>query len=127
MAGFIIVCSRDGSVSPLRADDLRRYALHLSPDGLTPNPPNVHEEGGLSRVVTNPVPGVRTVSHGVCLGTLFEDVSWATVGAAAPDGTYAIVRHDDEAVEVLTDTFGSRTVWYVHTDELFLASTSNAP
>ena len=42
----------------------------------------------------------------------------------APDGTYAIVRHDSGAVELLSDTFGSRTVWYVHTESLFLASTS---
>ena len=124
MAGFIIACSRDRSASPLRGDDLRRCALYLSPDDITPNPPNVHEEDGLARAVLNPVPGVRIAPGGVCLGALFEDADWAAVGAAAPDGTYAILRHDDEAVELLSDTFGSRTVWYVHTDALFLASTS---
>ena len=74
--------------------------------------------------MVNPVPGVRIAPGGVCLGALFEDADWATVGAEAPDGTYAILRHDDGAVELLSDTFGSRTVWYVHTEALFLASTS---
>jgi asparagine synthetase B (glutamine-hydrolysing) len=124
LAGFIIACSRDRSGSPLRGGELRRCALRLSPDNIAASPPDVREEDGLARAVVNPVPSVRIAPHGVCLGALFEDADWATVGAAAPDGTYAIVRHDDGAVELLTDTFGSRTVWYVHTDELFLASTS---
>ena len=124
MAGFIIACSRDRGASPLSGAVLRRCAEHLVPDDITANPPDVREEAGLARAVVNPVPGVRVSPRGVCLGALFEEADWATVGAASPDGTYAIVRHDDDAVELLSDTFGSRTVWYVHTDALFLASTS---
>lgn len=124
MAGFIIACSRDRGASPLSGVVLRRCAEHLVPDDIAANPPDIHEEAGLVRAVVNPVPGVRVSPRGVCLGALFEEADWATVGAAAPDGTYAIVRHDDDAVELLSDTFGSRTVWYVHTDALFLASTS---
>jgi asparagine synthetase B (glutamine-hydrolysing) len=124
LAGFIIACSRRDAAPPWSADALRRCALHLSPEGITPNPPDIHEEAGLARAVVNPVPGVRVHPQGVCLGALFEDAAWSTVGGESPDGTYAIVRHDDQAVELLSDTFGSRTVWYVHTDTLFLASTS---
>ena len=124
MAGFILACSRDAAALPWSGADLRRCAMHLHPDDITPNAPDVHEEAGLARAVVNPIPGIRVSPRGVCLGALFEDADWATVGAGAPDGTYAILRHDDGAVELLSDTFGSRTVWYVHTDELFLASTS---
>ena len=124
MAGFIIACSRDAAALPWNGADLRRCAVHLGPDDVTPNPPDVREEAGLVRAVINPVPGVRITPGGVCLGALFEDADWSAIGAAAPDGTYAILRHDDGAVELLSDTFGSRTVWYVHTEALFLASTS---
>ena len=124
MAGFIIACSRHRVGSPSIGDDLRRCALHLTPDDITPIPPDVHEEDGLALAVVNPVPSVRIRPRGVCLGALFGDADWATVGSEAPDGTFAIARYDDEAVELVTDTFGSRTVWYVHTDDLFLASTS---
>jgi len=108
----------------MHGDDLRRCALHLSPDNIDPHPPDVRVEDGFARAVVNPVPAVSILPRGVRLGALFEEADWATVGTAAPDGTYAIERHDDQFVELLTDTFGSRTVWYVHTDELFLASTS---
>ena len=124
MAGLIIVCSRDAASLPLKGYDLRRCAEHLTPDDITANPPDVHEQHGLARAVVNPVPGVRIAPGGVCLGALFEDADWSTVGAESPDGTYAIVRHDDQSVELLTDTFASRTIWYVHTEDLFLASTS---
>jgi hypothetical protein len=40
------------------------------------------------------------------------------------EGTYAICRWTDTLVEAATDTLASRTLWYVHTDDLFLLSTS---
>jgi hypothetical protein len=124
LAGFIIVCARDRSAAPFTAADLRRCALALGPDTIKPNAPDVHEEEGLVRAVVNPVDGVRIEPRGVCLGALFEEADWATVGAARPDGTYAIARHDSRALELVSDVFASRTVWYVHDDRLFLASTS---
>ena len=57
------------------------------PTTSSPNPPDVREEAGLARAVVNPVPGVRIAPGGVCLGALFEEADWATVGAGAPDGT----------------------------------------
>lgn len=124
MAGFILTCSRQGAAAPSRADDLRRLALHLAPDNITPNPPHVAASDGLAWVVINPVPGVRVRDNGVCLGALFEDVDWSVPLSRAPNGSFALLRHDDRHVELVTDLFASRTVWYTHTDELFLASTS---
>ena len=116
VAGFIIVCSRDAAALPWNGADLRRCAVHLGPDDITPNPPDVREEAGLARAVINPVPGVRITPGGVCLGALFEDADWSSVGTSIPDGTFAIVRHDWTPSRLLTGTFGSRTVWYVHTE-----------
>jgi hypothetical protein len=124
VAGFIVVCSRDKAAPRFTAADLRRCALALGPDTIEPNAPDVYAEDGLVRVVVNPVAGVRVVPRGVCLGALFEEADWATVGAARPDGTYAIVRHDERALELVSDVFASRTMWYYHDDDLFLASTS---
>jgi hypothetical protein len=39
MAGFIIACSRN-TTAPSLGDDLRRLALHLAPDNITPNAPH---------------------------------------------------------------------------------------
>ena len=124
MAGFILTCSRRGAEAPSRAEDLRRLALHLAPDNITPNPPHVVEDGGLAWAVVNPVPGVRIRANGVCLGALFEDADWSVPLGGAPNGSFALLRHDDHHVELITDLFASRAIWYVHEGDLFAASTS---
>ena len=123
MAGFIVVCSRQPD-APSRAEDLRRLALHLAPDNITPNPPFVAEGDGLAWAVINPVPGVQVRANGVCLGALFEDADWSAPLSGVPNGSFALLRCDERHIELVTDLYASRTVWYLHTDELFLASTS---
>ena len=119
-----MVCPREGASPPLDADALRRCALRLSPDNITPNEPQILAEDGLLRAVVNPVAGVRADRHGVCLGALFEDADWSTPLAPAPDGSFAIVRHDGATVELVADAFASRTIWYALTEDCLLASTS---
>ena len=45
-------------------------------------------------------------------------------GTGFPDGSYAICRSNTACVELLADDFGSRPIWFTHTDDVFLASTS---
>ena len=124
MAGFALIVRRDRLSAPTVRATLASLARHLSPDNIHANHPDVFEEEGLARVVINPVASVRVADHGVLLGVLFEDADWFALGAPPPDGAFAIVRHDKDQVELLTDAFASRTVWYVHSDDLFLAATS---
>jgi len=79
---------------------------------------------GLLRAVVNPVAGVRADEHGVCLGALFEDADWSAPRTPAPDGSFAIVRHDGGSVELVADAFASRTIWYTLSEDFLLASTS---
>ena len=44
--------------------------------------------------------------------------------AGIPDGSYALFRSDENKVELITDVVGSRTIWYVRTEDAFIASTS---
>jgi hypothetical protein len=123
MAGVIVACARDAEVA-VPAGALRRCALRLAPDNVPARQPVLLEEAGFSQAVVNPL-DVTKVAHGAVLfGVLFEDADWSSLGAPAPDGTYGIVRHDASAVELVTDVFASRTIWYLHTDTLFLAATS---
>jgi len=50
--------------------------------------------------------------------------AWWIPGSPAPDGSYALFRAGPKQVELLTDVLASRTVWYVQTEDLFIASTS---
>ena len=124
MAGFVVVLDRNRASSRCSLDDLLKLGDHLNPDNIRPNPSETLSEDGLTRIVINPVPGVRVDRRGVCLGALFEDADWTTLGASSPDGTYAILRHDARHLELLTDLHASRTIWYVHTEDAFYASTS---
>lgn len=124
MSSLVVVCARD-NIARYTTDELRRCALALAPDNITPNPPSIHSQDGLDVVVVNPVPGLATHGHGVCLGRMFGRVGeWWTPGSEAPDGSYVMARYDDRGLEVLTDILASRPLWYVQTPDLFLASTS---
>ncbi len=124
MAGFILVCTRNGASPRFDAAGLGLCALRLSPGNIEQHEPQLLDEAGILRAVVNPVAGVRSDEHGVCLGALFEDADWSTPQTPPPDGSYAIVRHDAGSVELVADAFASRTIWYVLTDDCFLASTS---
>ena len=124
MSGVILACMRDRKSARFSVEAVRDCALRLSPDNIQAHEPQLFDGDGIVRAVVNPVAGVRADDHGVCLGTLFEDVDWSTPGATEPDGSYAIVRHDGAGVELVTDILGSRALWYVLTDDFFLASTS---
>ncbi len=69
--------------------------------------------------------GIRIDRGNACAGLLVDgERDWQKVGAAPPDGAYALFRSDSRVIELVTDVLGSRTIWYVRTDDLFIASTS---
>ena len=123
MAGVILACARNREAA-IPAEVLRRCAVRLCPDNIRPNSPMVLDQPGFARVVVNPVDCIRADDHGALLGILFEDADWSVLGSPPPDGTFAMIRHDGDELELVTDAFASRTIWYLHTDDLFLAATS---
>ena len=113
-------------------------AARLSPAGLEARRPRVVAAGSVCAAVANvqtdgpcaaqgvrvregPAPGAAAVLLGAIIG---EAGDWWRVGAAPPDGAYALVRSDDDGVELVTDGAASRTLWYAHDEQRFLASTS---
>ena len=97
----------------------------MAPTNLTPAPPSWFQERGLLSFVFNPSGVVRTQKAGVCLGcTVGHDQDLFRVGTERPDGTFALFRADEDRVEVLTDHTATRTIWYLSTEELFVAATS---
>jgi hypothetical protein len=120
-----VICWRDLSVRTYTADDLLDIARALAPSNAAPNRPRLQELPGLALAVLNPVSSVRDKECCVCLGALVDSQQdWWKVGLDSPDGSYAICRSDDDRVELVTDDFGSRPLWYVQTTAVFLASTS---
>ena len=120
-----MACSRDPSREACTVADLERCAALLSPDNIAPHPAHIFSGEGVHVAVTNPTPSVLERDGCVRLGGFFgvQGAWWRTL-SEEPDGSYAILRHDERHVELVTDLLGSRTLWYVLTDDAFLASTS---
>ena len=135
MADLILACPRAGRPA-FAAERLRRAALRLAPPEVPLREPLLLEAAGCVAAVANPtVEGVflhggegesdRPPGGGACVGGLFGTPGdWWRTGSSAPEGTYALVRWDADTVELLSDICASRTLWYAHTEEAFLASTS---
>src|SRR6056297_401496 len=71
--------------------------------------------------IINPFSHFLKNSLAACFGVLFEDSnSWDIPLSDKPDGNYAIVRTDNNNVEVVSDKAGSRTVWYYFDDDTFI-------
>jgi hypothetical protein len=97
----------------------------MAPSNLTPTSPLWFQERGLLSLVFNPGSGVRVQRAGICLGlTTSPCDNLFKVDADRPDGTFALFRADENRIEVLTDYAATRTIWYLHTKELFVAATS---
>ena len=125
MSKLVILCSRANKSADVTESRLACLANRLAPDNIDSNPPRIIKDNGIIVCIINPVASLRVENTSVCLGMLLgEHPDWWKPGAAVPDGSYAIFRTDETTVELVTDIAASRTIWYVCTDDLFIASTS---
>jgi len=127
MAKVICICRRDGggdSEAETRAK-VEHLNRRLTPDNIKPNSPVIFQENGVTTAVLNPAETPARHGTSVCLGALIHPAEdWWRPRSAVPDGAYALFRSDGDAVELLNDAVGSRTIWYALTDSFFIASTS---
>lgn len=126
MADIVLICAREGQPQRDGRRRLERIAARLAPDGLDPSAPLISDSHGVDvAVVTRSSQGVVVEDGAVGLGGVFgADSRWTQVGAAVPDGTYAMARYDAGSLELLTDVCATRAVWWAQTNEALLASTS---
>lgn len=125
MARVVLLCRRDRNAE--LADELRGVAAlarRLTPDGIEPAAPYVFCSDGRLLMVVNPAPTSFVRDGSVAVGWLVKpDEDWWRPGAAVPEGGFGLFRSDPDAVELVADALGTRTLWYALTDELFVAAT----
>lgn len=104
--------------------DLETVAGRITPEN-APDETRIVRDGDtvvclVGDTTTLPVDGTS-----VCMGQLQSGSSgWSTPGADVPDGNYAIVRDSPEAVELVSDVVGSRSLFYRLFDDMLVAATS---
>lgn len=125
MARAVLVASRyPGRPSRLAAcyQDLNR---DLAGDNIEPHRPSFARRDGVSAALLNPSGAARMQGTSIAIGMLLDaDDGWDVPGTALPDGSFALLRADDEQVELAADSAGSRTLWYALTDDELVASSS---
>lgn len=121
---LLIVHRRPEALGPLDAL-VASVSARLTPDILEPRPPMLRRARGAAVIVMNAASDACIVGTSVRLGVLAgECPRWHVPGAPVPDGSFALLRSDASAVELVTDAAGSRTLWYVLDDDMLIASTS---
>jgi hypothetical protein len=127
MSKILYACSRDYDFSESTVNKLADICNELVPDNIRTRPEHkVHVKGHLAYAVTMNNNALHESGLCLLLGFLYEkpDTDWVTPKRNYPDGNYALFRNSDDEIEVVSDGSGSRTIWYYHDDELFVASTS---
>ena len=124
MANVILVCDRPFHKKEHRPD-FNSIVQSITPVGISPHV-NIVKQKMITSVQIDC--GYYTYVDGtsVCLGLLLENwiPNWSEVSNSKPEGAYAIFRSNKNYIQLVSDTLGQRTIWYVLTDSTFIASTS---
>jgi hypothetical protein len=125
MVRAVLVASRRAG-QPDRLDAYRdTLNRKLAGDNIEPRPPAFARQAGLSAALLNPNGAARMHGSSMAIGTLLDARDdWHVPGAPLPDGSFALLRADDAAVELAADGVASRTLWYALTDHELIASSS---
>ncbi len=97
----------------------------LVPDNLPEASCKIVQTGNIIYGIANYSHVIAEHNGSICMGIAYpEQKNWWTPLGAYPDGSFAIFRSDENFVEAVTDTTGSRTIWYYKDDTIFICSTS---
>lgn len=126
MSKIIYICFRDPSKSNFSVKrKLETIIERITPDNIIPRPSKIVIEGNVVYGIANPSSSIEERGSSVLLGIPFGDhEKWWEPGQQIPDGSFSIFRSNDNETEIITDVAGSRSVWYYHDDEVFIASSS---
>ncbi|MCK0715834.1 hypothetical protein ACFO0U_13350 [Chromohalobacter sarecensis] len=127
MSKVLYACSRNSCFNASTKEKLYDVCNHLVPDNIAvPKPHVVRVEDDLAYAVCMDSGALQESGVSLLLGFLYEKnkVSWDKPRTCYPDGNYALFRVDELELEVVSDCVGTRTVWYYHDEEIFVASTS---
>lgn len=97
----------------------------LAPDNIKPAEPRIVVNENIAYGIMNPTRSLSENGNSLLMGQIFDNKeTWAVPLRNFPDGSYALFRDGIEHTEIVSDTAGSRTIWYYIDETVFIASTS---
>ncbi len=125
MSQLIYLCFRDSAHLAHPAPDVGKILQRLRADNIPHEPPLIIDEAGILCGITHANDTALIHETSICFGNWTQvNPDWHRPLCALPDTFHLLLRSDDAHVEIATDAVGSRTIWYLHNEELFIASTS---
>ena len=125
MAKIVLICFRERQGNPYSHKEIEILSNRLTPDNISPTQPHIVTDNGVDALIFNHNNTIFIKNSSVCIGSFISsNDDWWKPMADVPDGSYALFRSDESAVELVTDIVASRTIWYFQNEELFIASTS---
>lgn len=128
MSKVIYACSRNKAFCSNTKEKLIQICDNLAPDNINIRPQRnkICVEGTLAYAVYMDNSAIQEHQMSLLLGVLYENHTsqWSEPKKNYPDGNFALFRSNEDEIEVVSDCAGTRTVWYYHDDQLFIASTS---
>jgi hypothetical protein len=128
VARVVAVVTRD-PLRPNRLDACREELnRELTGNNVDPRPPVAVRRAGLSAAVLNAGGATQVRDTSIATGAMLATRSdWHSPGAPLPDGSFALLRADDDHVELAADSTASHTLWYaLSNDELVVSSSQRA-
>ncbi len=126
MSDIVVIASRTPDPDRGLVQIIEQLGHRLSGGAVLPRRHNLVRDQGWA-VVACLSASPATLEHGTsfCSGALRHPQSdWWRTGSAAPDGSYALVRANQDMIECLSDFTGSRSIWVFADADRFVASTS---
>lgn len=125
MSEIVLVCFRNPGEVQRTETLLQRLSSEIIPDNIEPAPTESYRDENVRVAIVNPNGMYARQGSSILLGHLVgKPNDWWKPGAPQPDGAYGIFRVGKERIELVADRLASRTIWYVYTDDVFIASTS---
>ncbi len=124
MAKCVWICSRQ-SFSGTVKGKITNICKSLSPDNITPREPKIKTGINIAFGIMNPTNTILIHDYSLMLGQIIGNYDrWYEPGTEFPEGTYALFRDGEGSCEIITDAVATRTIWYYHDENIFIASTS---
>jgi hypothetical protein len=126
MSKILYARFRDSSnLSPDLEEKLKIIADRITPDNIQAKPADISIQGNIAFCVSNPADSIQKGGQSVLLGMAYgSNERWDQPGGAIPEGSFSIFRSGIDTTEVITDAAASRSIWYYHDSDVFLASSS---
>lgn len=124
MSKILFVCYRNKTVPSYARKRMEMIEREILPDNINPNSLDLLIDDGIISCIFNPVALKQRQNKSICLGVANGPWWERESGNRVLDGSYAIIREDNQFVELQTDAVASRTLWYFVDDEKIIASNS---